>query len=259
MYGFGFQYGKISGGSVLPALFNVYPGASAGFSLKLLDNDYLGNCIRVRRSVDNTELDIGFVNGILVTSALLTFCGSGDGFVTTWYGQAASVNATQSTAGNQPKIVSSGVVELMDGTAAMNFDLGDTLILSSTISFNTAFTQAKIDTQRVVNYIMWNGSAGRGIFYGGSFSTTTGLGVIDSAAKALTGQDLLPHLGYFNFDGSDWQIGKDGGATTNFSSGSAVTVAQIGRSNFNITGPVQSIVLYTASQAANRAGIEAFL
>lgn len=244
---------------ISPSLFNEYSGASAGFALFKLDNDYTGNCIKVRRSSDNTELDIGFASGVLDTSALLTFCGSGDGFVTTWYGQAASVDATQSTAGNQPKIVNSGVVELMDGTAAINFDAGDTLALSSAISFNTAFTQAKIDTQRVVNYILFNSTANKGIFYGGSNGPAIGLGIYDGSVHAIAGEDLLPHLGYFNFDGSDWQVGKDGDSSTNFSSGTAFAATEIGRSDFNITGPVQSIVLYTASQAANRAGIEAFL
>jgi hypothetical protein len=77
---------------------------------------YTGSAIRVRRSSDNTEQNIGFdVNGNLDTVALLAFCGVGNGFVTTWYDQSGNArNATQATAANQPTIVNSGVV-LTDG------------------------------------------------------------------------------------------------------------------------------------------------
>jgi len=45
----------------------------------------------------------------LDTSSLTNFCGSGNGFVTTWYDQSGNArNATQTTAANQPQIVSSG-------------------------------------------------------------------------------------------------------------------------------------------------------
>jgi hypothetical protein len=39
---------------------------------------------------------------------MLSFCGAGNGFVTTWYDQVGSNNAVQTTAGNQPQIVASG-------------------------------------------------------------------------------------------------------------------------------------------------------
>ena len=43
----------------------------------------IGSAVRVRRSSDNSETDIGFtVNGNLDTAALLTFVGAGNGFVT---------------------------------------------------------------------------------------------------------------------------------------------------------------------------------
>lgn len=96
------------------ALLDAYPNAAAAYSLRKLRSAYTGSAIRVRRSSDNTEQDIGFsVLGGLDTSSLTSFCGSGDGFVTTWYDQSGNANnATQSTAINQPQIVSSGSVIL---------------------------------------------------------------------------------------------------------------------------------------------------
>ena len=85
-------------------------GLSGLFGLRKLRSAYAGSCLRVRRSSDNTEQDIGFTTaGHIDSSALTTFCGAGNGFVTTWYDQSAAANHfIQATAANQPQIVSSG-------------------------------------------------------------------------------------------------------------------------------------------------------
>ena len=60
-------------------LLDTYSGAAAAYSLRLLDSTYTGSAIRVRRSSDNTEQDIGFnVFGELDTVSLLAFAGTGD-------------------------------------------------------------------------------------------------------------------------------------------------------------------------------------
>lgn len=82
--------------------------AAVGYSLRKLRTAYSGSAVRVRRSSDNAEQDIGFASGSLDTASLLSFCGAGNGFVTTWYDQVGSTNATQATAGSQPQIVDAG-------------------------------------------------------------------------------------------------------------------------------------------------------
>jgi hypothetical protein len=94
---------------------NQFPNASLGLSLDKLDKSYTGSAIKVRRSSDNTELDIGFVNGILDTATLLDFVGSGNGFVSIIYDQVGSNNMTQTTANLQGQIVSNGEVILKGG------------------------------------------------------------------------------------------------------------------------------------------------
>ena len=95
-------------------LLDAYPGAIQAYSVRKLRTAYSGSAIRVRRSSDNSELDIGFTSGNLDTAALLGFVGNGggdNGFVTTWYDQSGSGNnLTQTTAANQPKIVNAGAV-----------------------------------------------------------------------------------------------------------------------------------------------------
>jgi hypothetical protein len=110
------------GGAAPPSfvgLLDLYPSAAAAYSVRKLRAAYTGSAIRVRRT-DLTEQNIGFdANGNLDTAALLSFVGTGaldNGFVTTWYDQSGNgLNATQTTAINQPQIVSAGVVLTQTG------------------------------------------------------------------------------------------------------------------------------------------------
>jgi hypothetical protein len=82
---------------------------------------YNGPCIRVRRSSDNAEKDIGFSGGTLDTQALTDFANGGDVYVVTWYDQSGNNrDATQSTQANQPQIVSSGSVITEAGEPAID-------------------------------------------------------------------------------------------------------------------------------------------
>lgn len=111
------------GGGGFSGLLDTYSGAAAAYSLRQLSSTYSGDAIRVRRSSDNTETNIGFVNNELDTTSLESFCSGTNGFVTTWYDQSGNGNdATQSTAVNQPQIVSSGSVILENGKPAVQFD-----------------------------------------------------------------------------------------------------------------------------------------
>ena len=118
-------------------LLDLYPNAAAAYSLRKLRTAYSGSAVRVRRSSDNTEQDIGFVADELDTASLLAFCGAGNGFVQTWYDQSGNANnATMTTQANQPQIVSSGSVILTNGKPSVNFDgTNDSLNLSSSFSF----------------------------------------------------------------------------------------------------------------------------
>lgn len=82
-----------------------------GVSLYKLTNRYKSYCLRVRRSSDDDELDIGFLNGFIDINLLESFCSGTNGFTSIWYNQSQSIgvqNALQTTNGSQPQIVSSG-------------------------------------------------------------------------------------------------------------------------------------------------------
>lgn len=120
-------------------LLDAYTGVAAAFSLRKLKSSYTGSAIRVRRSSDNTEQNIGFdANGNLDTASLTTFVGSGNGFVTTWYDQSGSAkDAIQITAASQPQIVASGVTNLSNNKPSISFTGGRFLSTASVTRTNT--------------------------------------------------------------------------------------------------------------------------
>jgi len=73
---------------------------------KLNSNDTLS--IRVRRDLDNTEKDIGFIGKDLDTQTLLDFVGGGNGYVAYTYAQGQT-SSFQNNLSAQPLIVENGV------------------------------------------------------------------------------------------------------------------------------------------------------
>lgn len=104
-------------------ILDTYSGSGAAYSLRKLKTTYSGYAIKVRRSSDNTETDIGFSGEALDTVSLLAFVGSGNGFVTTWYDQSGNgKNAVQTTATNQPNIVTGGSIRTQGTKPTLYFD-----------------------------------------------------------------------------------------------------------------------------------------
>jgi PKD repeat protein len=135
----------------IKAILDLYTNADLAFSMRKLRAAYSGNCIRLRRSSDNSEQDIGFAsNGVIDVSAMLSFVGVGNGFVVTWYDQSGNGrNITQSTGSNQPQIVFSGTVALRnnlpcirysESTIALTMVTSSAYSVPSAITFNSVFT-----------------------------------------------------------------------------------------------------------------------
>jgi len=112
-----------------PQVLDTYAGAAAAYSLRKIRNAYSGSAIRVRRSSDNAEQNIGFAaNGGLDTATLLAFAGSGNAFVTTWFDQSGKANnVVQTTASGQPQIVSAGAVITLNSKPTMYFNGANSL------------------------------------------------------------------------------------------------------------------------------------
>ena len=113
---------------------------SLALSLRALRGGWNFRGIRVRRSSDNAEADIGFTSiGGLDTVALLAHCGSGSGFIVTWYDQSIyGRHATQATAAYQPRIVNAGVVDTANGVPTLIFSASTYLVTDAAFSSMTA-------------------------------------------------------------------------------------------------------------------------
>lgn len=245
-------------------LLDTYPGSSAAYSLRRLSSTYTGNLIRVRRSSDNAEQNIGYdSNNVLDTAALLTFCGAGNGFITTWYDQSGNGNnATQTTALNQPQIVSSGAILTVNSKACMSlslnntgFDLGSTITVAAS-SYNSfvgkkdaagnmlrALTSSAID-----GYKLMNSYDNKYYIYAKSGSY-----LISNSADTTTSQILLTGI---NSAGT-MSIYKNGSvvATTLNSWNYTNSIGSIGYGASGIYR-LQEAVFYNSDKSSSRTGIE---
>jgi hypothetical protein len=236
-------------------LLDTYPNAAAAYSLRKLRTAYTGNAIRVRRT-DLTESDIGFTSsGELDTTALLSFTGTGaldNGFITTWYDQSGnSLNATQTTALNQPKIVSSGSVILANGKATLEFFLSQNL-RNSTLSLTQPFTafyagvadnseSTVYDGRTARSFMRDRGGAAR-IFSGSNLSVSgsvifkTIYGLHNSTLSEVLVNNLTKAVGNAGVNNlSDVFIGGDAFAL--------------------FDGKMSEVILYDSNESSNQIGI----
>jgi hypothetical protein len=154
-------------------IFDTYGSPTIGFSMFKLRTAYTGNCLEVRRSSDNTTLNIGFVNNYLDTASLLAFVGSGNGFVRTWYDQSGNGrDLTQTTSASyQPQIVASGSLITRNGIATIKANSTQYLTLLATINGTTArswWFSCEKDTTGNQAILGSNGSAYMWMDYGAS-------------------------------------------------------------------------------------------
>jgi surface protein len=242
-------------------LYN-YPGASAAYSLRNLANN-VTNVVRVRRSSDNVEQN--FTAAQVTDGTLTTFTGANDGFVTTWYDQSGnSNNAAQAAAANQPKLVSSGVVELDNGKPCLNYDTtgNDSFELVTLISnARTVFQTLNFkgfggnNAQFVLgasSYADYH-SSGSGIHNQAILSAQYAASYVKNGSNAINGDtvdfltntkttltsQILITMLHTSSSGRFNQISKDRG--------------NLGRS---LKGNLQEIIVYSTDQSANRVGIE---
>lgn len=244
-------------------ILDDYPGAAAAYSLRLLNTDYTGDAVTVRRASDNTTTNIGFVDGELDVDALNTFCSGTDGFVTVWFDQSGNGNdAANTTASEQPKIFDSvdGVI-LENGKAAIEF--------GSSISLRSAFDSS---IYPISGFITFKGQVGRFLFDDDNDINTNSLVILNSTDIRLynaSGANIVhtisddfttQHLASFIVDSTNSQIGIDSDFTTGtmgVDSLSGVTLLNNANGTLGTNGTIQEAIIYPTSQSSNRTGIEA--
>ena len=101
-----------------------YENASIIHSLRLVNPNYTGKAINVKRTLDNTTQDIGYTpNGNLDTMALKSFVGNTNGYVMKWYNQMGQGTfCAANTGATQPLIVNNGRIVRLGVNVAIYFD-----------------------------------------------------------------------------------------------------------------------------------------
>ena len=238
-------------------LLNDYSGAAAAYSLRLLDNTYTGNAIKVRRASDNAEQDIAFSNNELDTATLETFASGTDAFVTTWYDQSGNGNdAAQATASAQPQIVSSGSTILKNGNPSMFYDGSDDVLQSPFTSSQPISIAAvgNIDTARTFDYFI-------------SLNATFVLGSDGTPDWRLIAGNSLTHLPVtssqtllFSVANSTSSVlSVNGNSITGDAGTDGANLISIGARTIGggeLLGTISEIVIYNSNQTSNRTGIE---
>ena len=261
---------SLSGGGGFTGLLDEYGGAAAAYSVRRLSSTYEGELIEVRRSSDNTTQDIGYDNnGDLDTASLLSFVGVGDGFVRTWYDQSGNAaNLQQTTVSNQPQIVTSGSVELLNSKPVLKSFNGaylETLTNPVSDGYISVFALNKNNATAARNPIIdlatnfsFGSSAGvrmdRNNNYrwgtDNSFITTT----TDTVRRLFTGIRGVTNR-YFYSNSS--LIGSNSvTGTQSFTGVSSLVNGAYFNGTLSADQYFQEITIYNSDQFTNRTGIE---
>jgi hypothetical protein len=133
---------------VLDLIFAI---ASVAYGLRQLSRFWTGAAIRVMRTSDNSELDIGFIGEDLDVVTLLAFVGLANGEIVIWYDQSGNGRHAVSTAGRRPRIVSNGVLQTEGGKPAILFDGVDDYLAAPSPLIDTTHSLFVLFTPKIEN------------------------------------------------------------------------------------------------------------
>jgi len=253
-------------------LLDTYSGAAAAYSLRKLSSSYSGSAIRVRRASDNAESDIGFnVFGELSTVELAAFCGSSDGFVKTWYSQVGTgVDATQTTAANQPKIYDSvaGVVT-ENGKPAVEYN--NDVLIAATSATITSESVMIVATQSATG--RWNRIVSQNATGTNDASSyipcirqdnTTNIGGFDGSLRStvsFTYDQQFLFEAYNTGSALTNYLDTVAGSASSYSLNETIGELRLGNgrgvgANEYLIGNLQEVIVYHSDQSSNRTNIE---
>ncbi|MEI6750015.1 MAG: arabinofuranosidase catalytic domain-containing protein [Bacteroidota bacterium] len=232
-----------------PLLLDTYSGATVAVSVRKLRTAYTGYCMQVKRSSDNTTLDIGFVNDLVDTAAILTFAGSSKGSVTIWYDQSGNnkdMAPETSRGGVPPVICNSGSVNLW-GTKP-------TILWDGTMNMGYMTPLYSVSQPNTIFMIGKNSSAAHYTDgYNGRQIVSTSLIYAGTSLACTT--PSTPHIRYALFNGANSQSRANnstlytGNAGTN-SNDMFHYVGYYWPGSYSIVGGIQELILYASNKSS---------
>jgi len=243
-------------GYVSPYLIDVYQGSAAAYSLRQLSYNTT-DVVRVRRSSDNAEAD--FTADEITDGTLLAWVGntaSDNGFVTTWYDQAGSNDATQATAARQPKIVDAGVLVEENGKPAVKFDGVDDYFSITLITQTSEFSHFVTSKGTGFLYGTTIGGANDYLRYTGNIR----ISINDTILAEGTNVDNLQTQTSFirsNTDLTTIYYNSNTGASLTISGDfNSDTIGGYNNGTLFWNGNMQEHIIYSSDQSSNRTNIE---
>ena len=261
--------------NVPPLLLNLFPGASAAYSLRKLDTTYAGSAIQVRRTSDNATQNIGFVNNVLDVAALTTFLGANTGTVSIWYDQSGNGrNLINATAIEQPIVYAGGPVTF-NGAPYFKLDGVDDRLVNSGFDPTNAgvlstFTVAlaAMSTLNTAVFLQQDQTAGSRIGQWARFSSGVSQSITFNTAQAnftANGSTVTNSVPYVYTT-----IRRPANVQSYVNGATGVSVATTGTPIFNaaatvyigrrateaLAGLMSEVVMYPLDQTTTRAAIE---
>jgi len=237
---------------------NIFTNEVLGLSLGYVG--YGANIeVDLRRS-SNDDVQT-FTPAEIIDGTLITFCGSGSGFVTAWRDITNNISLVQTDTDAQPRLVNSGVLETNYGKPALYFDGVDDFLEENTFTLAQPFTA--IAVQRIEGGGLF-GSQGNdsdiNVFSGGTeqlvgragsalVSTNNQIGLNENRIVSIIANGASSKL---RFDAVENQTGDAGSGGLN---GIFIGKAERNGTRF-LTGYISEFRLFSVDESTNILNIE---
>ena len=238
-------------------LLDTYTGAAAGYSVRRIASGAT-NLMRIREDSGDTETDIGYdSNGDLDTAAIATHCGSANGYVVTWYDQAGSNNATQSTAANQPQIYDGTAVITENGKPAVKCTGGQLLtgMTAGSITGDFYFLHVwtydgNVPSARTMHF----GTGAHQLISSTTVRYQIG-GNRNFTVPTMSVNDQI--LSSLHRSSSTMAYAHQGSAISSVSDSTALALTRVGHTSpTSYRGVWQEVIMWDANHTSNRSAIE---
>jgi hypothetical protein len=261
--------------AVVDRILNDYPGATAAYGVRLLDKNYSGPCMRIRKG--NTSpaetADIYFdVDGNLDEDAIVSHCGTENGAVEIWYDQSGNgYHQVQETEASQPFIYdgATDTVVKINGKPSIIFTGGGQLqnVTHSSVTVNLmptfnstspapGYTFGVMGTSGLGTYTNFMMGTSTGSVYMG-FCTASGSGITEQNASVTywinQNEQISPTR-----NGMYTAMGSQGVATMEWTSTSLANMRWYINYNYFFVASlrVQEYLIYYADKSSDQSGIE---
>jgi hypothetical protein len=219
------------------------------------------------------EANIGEVYSIDLPSGVDPGFDQVDGFVETWYDQSGNgKDATQATAGSQPKIVNAGALVVDSGIGGLDFDGDDFLTASSVSGLEGSISMFAVSVRDATGYVVSpsNSSAANRYFGIQEAASTVVANPRNTSNKtvsdSVSGNDRLTFV--VTTGATSTSVGANGSAVTTTTddygddfAGSnldqiAIGVLRTVSASGQFNGRIREILVYSSDQTDNRTALE---